>query len=309
MADPLSRQSRNGPETTLKSALKRRLPLPLLGALAASKVEWKSGARKKAKRQHRKSRARLSRLGNQEIGLAEFEYRILSQNGEDGIIDAIFQLIGHQSGKVIEFGFAPTEANCLNQVLSCRLNALFMDASPIVCNIARAMFGAMGFPSIKSVPCLITTDNVNRVFFEQGFSGEMDILSIDIDGNDYWIWKAIDVISPRLVVVEYNDRLGPEAAVTISYDPHFACGGDPETFYEGASLAALHKLGRSKGYDLVGCDSAGVNAFFLRQDARHHALPARAVAEAFRYHARSIARGLSATERSEMIASRSFVHV
>jgi hypothetical protein len=295
--------------TTLKSALKEQLPLSVLGPLAASKIGWKSRVRQNAKALHQANAARLDRLTSGQARINDFEYRVLSQNGEDGIIDLIFQVIGHGNGKIIEFGFAPTEANCLNQAILHDLDALFMDASPIACKIAHSMFSVLKCRSIRTIQRLITLDNVNTVFVENGFSGEIDILSIDIDSNDYWIWNAVEVVSPRLVIMEYNDRLGPDLAITIQYDPEFNFGGDPESFYEGASLAALDKLAGSKGYRLVGCDSAGVNAFFLRRDVAADGIPTLSVAEAFRFHIRSISRGMSEAARMMLIADRPFVQV
>jgi hypothetical protein len=98
-------------------------------------------------------------------------------------------------------------------------------------------------------------------------TGEIGLLSVDIDGNDYWVWEAIDAVNPALVVVEYNARFGPERAVTVPYDPsfvrdtaHYSC------IYYGASLAALVRLGQRKGYAFVGSNSAANNAFFVRCD-------------------------------------------
>jgi hypothetical protein len=295
--------------TTLKTILKKQLPLSVLGPLAASKIGWKSGFRRGSNAAHLANRKRLAQFDGRPLHLDQFEYRILSQNGEDGIIDAIFQVIGHKTGKMIEFGFAPTEANCLNQAISQGMDALFMDASSTACNIASSMFETLGCRSIRSIPCLITADNVNAVFRDNGFSGEIDILSIDIDSNDYWIWNAVEVVSPRLVIMEYNDRLGPDLAITIQYDPEFTFGGDSESFYEGASLAALDKLASSKGFRLIGCDSAGVNAFFMRHDTGVGKFPKVGVPEAFRYHSRSISRGLSDAARRMLIANRPFVQV
>ena len=97
-----------------------------------------------------------------------------------------------------------------------------------------------------------------------GFADTWDLLSIDIDGNDYWVWNAIDG-QPRLVVIEYNSSFGPDRAVTIPYDPSFdRFQHHPFGIYHGASIAALAKLGAAKGYALVGGDSNGVNAFFVR---------------------------------------------
>jgi hypothetical protein len=96
--------------------------------------------------------------------------------------------------------------------------------------------------------------------------GRIGLLSIDIDGVDYWVWKAVDVVQPDIVVIEYNSLFGPERAVTVPYDPAFRRSqAHSSTSYYGASIAALAALGRSKGYALVGSNSAGNNAFFVRR--------------------------------------------
>ncbi len=106
----------------------------------------------------------------------------------------------------------------------------------------------------------ITAENIEPLFQKYGVPPEFDLLSIDIDGNDYWVWKAIEQFRPRVVVIEYNANKGPDASVTIPYDPAFRWD---KSDYQGASLRALEKLGKEKGYTLVATDPCGVNAFFV----------------------------------------------
>jgi hypothetical protein len=102
---------------------------------------------------------------------------------------------------------------------------------------------------------------------EAVFTGEIGLLSIDIDGNDYWVWENIAIVDPVIVIVEYNSTFGPNLAITIPYDPHFA---RHQAHYSGqfwgASLRALKLLADRKGYSLVGCTSAGNNAYFIRNN-------------------------------------------
>ncbi|MBD1849419.1 FkbM family methyltransferase [Leptolyngbya sp. FACHB-711] len=109
----------------------------------------------------------------------------------------------------------------------------------------------------------ITVENINDLFVQNGFEGEIDLLCIDIDGNDYHVWNAIESVSPRVVVIEYNDKFHPPVNWTIAYNPAHEWRG---TDYFGASLKALEILGLKKGYRLVGSNLAGVNAFFVRED-------------------------------------------
>lgn len=124
----------------------------------------------------------------------------------------------------------------------------------------------------------IYAENVNQLIGENGVSGEIDFLSIDIDSNDYWIWKAIDVIKPRVVQMEFQPALG-SLSKTIPYDPKFDRGkfsiNTPpyEIVYCGVSLNALILLAAEKGYRFVGCDTLRVNAFFVLNEANNDLIP------------------------------------
>ena len=124
-------------------------------------------------------------------------------------------------------------------------------------------------------------DNVNNLFSDAGFTGEIGLLSIDIDGNDYWVWEKLEVVDPVIVIVEYNSIFGPDFAVTIPYDPKFV---RHQAHYSGqfwgVSLQALTLLAGRKGYSLVGCNSAGNNAYFVRNNKLGE-LPAFSAREAF----------------------------
>jgi hypothetical protein len=121
------------------------------------------------------------------------------------------------------------------------------------------------FPRTTAVSAWITPESVNALLEEHGYAGEVDLLSVDVDGNDYWVWKAITTCSPRVLMLEYNSMFGPERAVTVPYDPKFS-RRDHRFCYYGASLAAMTRLSASKGYRLVAVEPTGVNAFFLRND-------------------------------------------
>lgn len=113
----------------------------------------------------------------------------------------------------------------------------------------------------------ITVENINELIEEAGFGGPLGILSIDIDGNDYWVWEAIHVVDPAIVICEYNPILGDQHAVTVPYDPQFhRFKGHHSGLYFGASIAALKHLAEQKGYVFVGTNSNGINAFFVRRD-------------------------------------------
>lgn len=197
--------------------------------------------------------------------LATFGAAYFSQNGEDGIIAEIAARLDLQIASVVEIGAGDgRENNSLNLVLQ-GARAVWVECAPGNVETIRTLHA----PLIKSgqivlLDTQIDRDNVNDALRQAGAPRDLDLLSIDIDGNDYWVWQAIDAVTPKIVVAEYNAFFGPSASWTMAYNPeHMWPGG---TTYYGASLKALETLGREKGYTLVGCDFAGVNAFFVRDD-------------------------------------------
>ena len=131
-------------------------------------------------------------------------------------------------------------------------------------------------------------------------AGEIDLLSIDVDGNDYWLWKAISSISPRVVIAEYNASFGPDRAVTVPYDRSFdRHQKHPSGFYHSMSLAAAEKLAAAKGYSLIGCEDAGVNALFVRKDQAgpFAALTAR---RAFKPHSSRVRRNYTQHDQEKL---------
>ena len=136
----------------------------------------------------------------------------------------------------------------------------------------------------ECVASWITAENVNELLESLGQAGSIDLLCIDLDGVDYWIWKALDVVTPRVVVVEYQCVWGPERSVTVPYDPQFKAVFEGKYgVYNSASLAAFVKLGALKGYRLVGCQRYGYNAFFVRNGVGVDAFPAVTPQECFKH--------------------------
>lgn len=184
--------------------------------------------------------------------LTAFERRWYSQNGEDGILQVIFDKIDVKTRFCVEFGVENgRECNSRYLIQKQGWVGLLMDGS------------ASGECHIPVHREFVTAENINELLAKYKVPKEFDLLSIDIDGNDYWVWRAIQAYSPRVVVIEYNAAVPPNESKTIVYDPEFQWDG---TAYFGAGLLALDQLGRAKGYTLIGCDSMGVNAFFLRDD-------------------------------------------
>jgi hypothetical protein len=120
---------------------------------------------------------------------------------------------------------------------------------------------------LRAVCAFITKENINSLITANIGEGDIGLLAIDIDGNDYWVWNAINVISPRIVICEYNSVFGDEHSFTIPYREDFArTKAHYSNLYWGASLPALCHLAEKKGYYCVGSTSAGNNAFFVRKD-------------------------------------------
>src|SRR5262249_16934111 len=118
----------------------------------------------------------------------------------------------------------------------------------------------------------IEAENVNALVVEYGFAGEIDLLALDLDGVDYWIWKALTCVQPRVIVLEYQDIWGPDKAVTVPYRRDFdRMAVHPDYF--GASVSVFVKVGREKGYRLVGTNRYGYNAFFVRSGLAEDILP------------------------------------
>jgi hypothetical protein len=214
--------------------------------------------------------------------LADYEYRVFSQWGEDGIIQYLLRHLEIENRIFVEFGVEDyTQSNTRFLLVNNNWHGLVLDSSAE--NIGKIRNSALhSLYDLKAVQAFVTRDNINRILSENGVTGEIGLLSIDIDGNDYWVWRAIDVINPVVVVVEYNHRFGREAAVTVPYDESFdRWHSTRPLIYFGASLKALCLLGERKGYAFVGCNSNGVNAFFVRKDKKPDFINERSPEEDF----------------------------
>lgn len=240
------------------------------------------------------------------------EMKAYSQNGEDGILLYIFSRIGTTNRQFIEFGIGDgSECNAANLVINFGWQGLMLDNSAGNVQKARAFYQERA-GQVKIVEASVTKENINRLFKQQAVQGELDLLSIDIDGNDYWVWQAIDVVQPRVVVMEYNATFGAERAISTTYDPTFNYLEKHPGFgfYHGASLAALTKLAQEKGYMLVGCDSQGVNAFFIREDAAADKFEAVPVAQAYYPQIRrKVITGMNTAEQFKQIQHMDFAEV
>ena len=201
-------------------------------------------------------------------------FRGLSQHEEDGITVALFNRIGSATHRFVEIGAGVNGGNSGFLARECGWTGLMLESSPARVASLQRRFA----PAVRVVEAQVSRENVNGLIDANGLAGDIDLLSIDIDGVDYWVWEALTASRPRLVIVEYNPFLGADRAVAIPYDSQFDRHRFevPRDAYYGASLPALVKLGARKGYRLVLVEPRGVNAFFVRDDLAHD-LPAAAL--------------------------------
>ncbi|MCA1822702.1 MAG: hypothetical protein ABR520_08710 [Mycobacteriales bacterium] len=204
--------------------------------------------------------------------LADTEFRQFSQNGEDGILLFLFSVLGTTNRRAVEICAGDgIECNTANLIVNHGWEGLLFDGDPVL--VARGQRFYARTPETRRLPprfehAWLTRDNVDGKIRAAGFAGDIDLLSLDLDGMDYWIWDAIDCVSPRVVVLEYNNRWSEEFSVTVPYTDAFVVADQrPQAAgYFGASLPAFASLGRRKGYRLIGANSLNTNAVFLRDD-------------------------------------------
>ena len=210
--------------------------------------------------------------------LEPYGYKVYSQNDEDGIIHEIFSRIGTTNKKFIEFGVQDGLESNTHLLLFYGWQGLWIEGSPDFCKTIKTKFKpVIENGKLKVKNAFITRDNINTLFSDSNFEGEIDLLSIDIDGNDLYIWDSINVVNPRVVVAEYNGKFPPDLEWCQAYNPEHVWDGSD---WHGASLKAFEILGRKKGYRLVGTDLRGCNAFFVRNDFAGDLFYEEATAEA-----------------------------
>ncbi len=195
-------------------------------------------------------------------------YRIYSQFDEDGIFVFLFAVIGAYNKTFIDIGAGDgINSNCANLAINFGWHGLFIDGNPVSIQHGRDFYQAHPdttlFPP-KFIHAMVTRANINQLITDSGFSGEVDLLSIDIDGNDYWIWDALTCIKPRVVCIETHIEFG-QRNIVVPYDENYVYPGvHPD--YHGASPVAMVKLARRKGYRLVGSNMYGFNTIYVRSD-------------------------------------------
>ena len=194
--------------------------------------------------------------------LEPYGFRSFSQNDEDGILQEIFRRVGENTRTFVEFGVGNGLQNNTRLLLYRGWRGLWIEADPSSCRKIRRSFAhELATGQLQLISELVTRDNI-QALIESAKLGPLDLLSIDIDGNDYWIWEALE-LQPRVVAIEYNAKFHPPMHWVMEYNAAHEWNSSD---YQGASLQSLADLSGRKGYRLAGCCLAGVNAFFVRRD-------------------------------------------
>lgn len=214
--------------------------------------------------------------------LRDHEFKVFSQWGEDGIIQFLTRVIEVPNRTFIEFGVGDfSESNCRYLMEKDDWKGFVLDGS------GRDIRRLRGFPffwkhQLEAVEAFLTRENIEGLLARSGFPADLGLLSIDVDGIDYHLLEAITAFTPRILVCEYNPVFGGERKITVPYDPAFRRTEKHfSNLYFGASLGAIAWLAERKGYALVGTNSTGSNAFFVRRDLVDGRLRALTVGEAY----------------------------
>lgn len=284
-------------EPTVERLLTERLPIP-------SRTEQLMLAEKFREMTEKRGTA----LPFDDIGFNAF-----SPTYEDGILLYIFSLVGMTNRQCLDIGAGKVYgSNVANLIVNHGFSGILIDGSSENIEVNRQFYSThletkLFRPTLLN--SFVTADNINQLVRDNGLSGSIDLLSLDIDGPDYWIWKALDVVDPRVVVVEYQDMMGPERAWTVPYKPDFDLSKYPVNAtnfnYCGASLMAFVKLAHSRNYRLVGCARGGWNAFFVKNGLADAVLPEVSPESCFRYPNNAV----SAATRFPLVKDMEWVEV
>lgn len=199
--------------------------------------------------------------------IQDYEFKVFSQNGEDGIIQFLIQNTEIKNKIFVEFGVETyKEANTKFLLLNNGWSGLIIDGDKDAMEKIASSDLHWKY-DLKSIGNFITKDNINKIIKSAGIEGEIGLLSVDIDGNDYWVFENIDCINPQILIMEYNSMFGYTHKISVPYDENFVRSQKHySNLYYGASIAALCDIANKKGYDLVGSNSFGNNLFFIRHD-------------------------------------------
>jgi hypothetical protein len=207
--------------------------------------------------------------------LQETGFRVFSQFEEDGKLLFVFAVMGISTGTFADIGAADgINSNCANLALNFGWRGVFVDGNPD--NIRRGEAFYRQHPDTWAYPprfihAMVTRENINDILRTASLPEDIDLMSFDIDGNDYWVWDAIDCVTPKVVIIETHTEFGLRSIV-VPYDRNYVYPGKHPD-YHGASPMAMMKLANKKGYRLVGSNDYGFNTIYVRKGLAENVLP------------------------------------
>jgi hypothetical protein len=199
--------------------------------------------------------------------LSDSEFSVFSQFGDDGIIQWLVQNLDIPNKTFIEFGVEDfSESNSRFLMMNDNWSGFVMDGSSNNISKLKSQHYYWKY-DLNSKAIFINKDNINDLIDGCGFHKDVGLLHIDLDGNDYYIWDAINTIEPIIVIVEYNSIFGKNRPISVIYDDNFIRGdAHYSNLLFGSSLKSLYQLAEDKGYSFIGCNSAGNNAYFVKNE-------------------------------------------
>ena len=201
--------------------------------------------------------------------LIRYGFKVYSQSDEDGIINEIFKRIGTTNKRFLEFGVNSTDNNTTFLLLNGWTGGWLEASNSQVIRIKKKYEVLLKKNKLRIYKKKITAENINKIIKSINFKGVIDLLSIDIDGNEVYLLNKLSQIKPRVIIVEYNAKFPPPIRKCIKYDPKFIWKYDD---YLGASLQLLVDNLKKK-YALVGCNISGINAFFIKKELLKNKFP------------------------------------
>jgi hypothetical protein len=214
----------------------------------------------------------------------DYEFSVFSQWGEDGILNYLINHLDIKFKNFVEFGVENyLESNTRFLLQNNNWSGLILDNNKKNIEEIKNHYYYWKF-DIDAIHFHITSENINQILKKKLNSNNLGLLSIDVDGNDYWIWKNLNIVDPQIVVIEYNSIFGKKKSVTVPYNPNFdRKEAHYSTLYYGASLKALCKLAETKNLKLVGTNNAGNNAFFVKKNLLNKYVKERTIDECFKF--------------------------
>ena len=197
--------------------------------------------------------------------LSDYEFKIFSQWGEDGIIDFLVGEVSINNKTFIEFGVEDfSESNCRFLLMNRDWNGFVIDSSRKNIELLKNSNYFWKY-NLNALCTFVDKDNINKLLNESNFDSDLGILSIDIDGNDYHILNNINFFNPRIIICEFNPIFGIDRKITVPYDPKFSrTNKHYSNLYWGTSINALIFLLTKRDYTLIGTGMLGCNAYFVK---------------------------------------------